>query len=458
MVGTQLTVEDDCAPIDNPAQINPCETLMQITPQLHTDSLPHNFTLAFGPFSPAGPVVLNPYAVKRLQNFHTPRPLEQAVDYTLAECGLLLPAEQKPKMNWGRPTTLTAWLHVTNACNLDCPYCYIQKSNARMTGKVGRRVVGAVFESAARNGFQSVKLKYAGGEATLHFELVQQLQAYAQSLAAKNGVDLQAVVLSNGTVWTPAMAQWLVDSGVRLMISLDGVGAAHNTQRPTRGGKGSFAQIERTVDHILLPAGVRPHISITLTGQSAYAAAGAVAWAIERDLPFSFNFYRETLLSTNLKALKLEEAQIIKGMRQAYRVVEKYLPTRPFLNGLLDRVQAEAHTHPCGVGQNYLVFTHTGQTAQCQMHQGNGTTISQTDDALGLVAQGDIPVIGVDEKEGCRKCIWRYRCAGGCPLETYRATGRFDVQSPHCNIYTTLLPDALRLEGLRLMKTEGCLT
>lgn len=433
-------------------------TLMRLAPQLYTARLPHNFTLAFSPLAPAGPVVLNPQAVERLQQFQHPQPLEQAVDYTLAQSGLLLPAEHEPTLSWGRPVTLTAWLHVTNACNLDCPYCYIRKSSQRMSTEVGLATIEAVFQSAEQNGFKAVKLKYAGGEAALHFKLVQQLHAHAQQLAAEKGLDLRAVVLSNGTVWTPDMARWLVDSGVKLMISLDGVGAAHDVQRPTRGGGGTFAHIERNVDHILLPAGVHPDISITITGRNAAGAADAVAWAIERDLPFSLNFYRENLLSASYHDLKLEEQQIIEGMRQAYRVVEKYLPIRPFLGGLLDRVQAEAHTHTCGVGQSYLVFTHTGQVAQCQMHLGEGKIFTGADDPLRLVSQGAIPVVSVDHKEGCRTCVWRYRCAGGCPLETYRATGRFEVQSPHCHIYTSLFPEALRLEGLRLLKIEGYIT
>jgi uncharacterized protein len=287
---------------------------------------------------------------------------------------------------------------------------------------------------------------------------VQRLHHYAQQLAQAKGIELRAVILSNGTVWTPAMARWLVESGVKLMISLDGVGAAHDALRPTRGGQGTFVKIEHNVDHILLPAGVRPDISITITGRNAHAVAGAVAWAIERDLPFSLNFYRENLLSARHQDLKLEETQIIEGMRQAYQVVEKYLPMRPFLSGLLDRVQAEAHAHTCGIGQSYLVFTHTGQVAQCQMHLGDSHAVTETDDALKLTASGLIPLVSVDDKAGCKDCLWRYRCAGGCPLETYRATGRFDVQSPHCQIYTTLFPAALRLEGLRLLKLEGLLS
>ncbi|MCS6937773.1 MAG: SPASM domain-containing protein [Roseiflexus sp.] len=58
----------------------------------------------------------------------------------------------------------------------------------------------------------------------------------------------------------------------------------------------------------------------------------------------------------------------------------------------------------------------------------------------------------VDEKEGCRTCTWRYWCAGGCPALTYRVTGRYDVKSPNCRIYQALFPEALRLEGMRVLR------
>jgi uncharacterized protein len=393
----------------------------------------------------------------RLQQFSRPQPLEQAVDFTLAAANILLPVGREPVIEPAAPTILTAWLHVTNACNLNCPYCYVRKSNQKMSLETGQRVIDSIFRSALKNRFQGIKLKYAGGEAALHFGLVRQLHSYAQQLAHRHNLELQAVVLSNGTIWTPEMAGWMAYNGVKLMISLDGVGEAHDQLRPTRGSKGSFAAIERTVDAVLLPNGIRPDISITITGRNAHATADAVAWAITRDLPFSLNFYRETGHSKSFEDFQLEENHIIAGMRQAYQVVEKHLPTRPFINGQLDRVQMAAHQHTCGVGQNYLVFSHTGAVAQCQMHLEQSQPFSDSDDPMNIIRNGDIPLISVEEKEGCRTCPWRFRCSGGCPLETYRATGRFDVKSPHCNIYSTLLPQALRLEGLRLMKVGGML-
>jgi uncharacterized protein len=86
------------------------------------------------------------------------------------------------------------------------------------------------------------------------------------------------------------------------------------------------------------------------------------------------------------------------------------------------------------------------------MHLDQPVSALLDSDLMVPVANGFIRQIPVDEKAGCRTCAFRYRCSGGCPLETFRATGRWDVSSPHCNIYKTLLPAALRLEGLRLLK------
>ena len=120
--------EDDCACPDKPFDLaialsaqKGYPSPMKVAPQLHTTALPKTFTLAFSPFAPAGPAALNQPAIRRLQEFARPQPLSQAIDHHLAACGLLIPAVQKPGLAWGKPTTLTAWLHITNACNLDCP-------------------------------------------------------------------------------------------------------------------------------------------------------------------------------------------------------------------------------------------------------------------------------------------------------------------------------------------------
>jgi len=83
------------------------------------------------------------------------------------------------------------------------------------------------------------------------------------------------------------------------------------------------------------------------------------------------------------------------------------------------------------------------------------TTINEEDPLQAIRDdKSGVQAIAVEKKVGCRACEWRYWCTGGCPMLTYRITGRNDVQSPNCNIYKALFPKALRLEALRLLKYE----
>lgn len=452
-------IENDCACPETPFLINPgtgVDVSHSQTKGLLLRDLPDGFTLAFSPFARGGPCVLSPGARRRLDQFASPLPLELPIDERLASEQLIQPESTTPGMHSNsKPARLTAWIHVTNACDLNCPYCYVRKSPDHMSEEVGYRALDQVFAAATQNGFKSVKLKYAGGEATLNLRLVRQLHAYGRQLAATTDIELREVLLSNGVRIRADDADWLAESSIKLMISLDGIGDTHDMQRPTVGGRGSFAALEQTIDNVLLPRGLKPEISVTVTRQNALHASDAVTWALRRNLPFSLNFYRETTLTASRADLALEEDLIIEGMRRVYAVIETNLPTRPLLNGLLDRMQAQAHTHTCGVGLSYMVITHEGRVSQCQMHQSEAYELAAESDPLQLVARGPIQNISVDNKEGCRECSYRYRCTGGCPIETFRATGRWDVQSPHCRIYRALFPDALRLEGLRLLKLNS---
>jgi uncharacterized protein len=101
-----------------------------------------------------------------------------------------------------------------------------------------------------------------------------------------------------------------------------------------------------------------------------------------------------------------------------------------------------------------MVIDHNGHVAKCHMEiQQHVTDISDNDPLQSLRndTQG-IQNLVVDEKQGCRECIWRYWCTGGCPVLTKRITGRYDAKSPNCKIYQALLPEVLRLEGLRLLQ------
>ncbi len=82
----------------------------------------------------------------------------------------------------------------------------------------------------------------------------------------------------------------------------------------------------------------------------------------------------------------------------------------------------------------------------------NKVTTVWDPDPLGTIRQDTFGLhLSVDERAECSECEWCYWCAGGCPLETYHTTGRYDLKSPKCSIYKQLLPEIIRLEGQRIL-------
>ncbi len=180
-----------------------------------------------------------------------------------------------------------------------------------------------------------------------------------------------------------------------------------------------------------------------------------VRYALDRDLTFSLNFFRDNDFAASFPDLRYEEQAMIDGLLGAFAVIEEALPRWSVLASVLDRGQLlEPRRHSCGVGQDYLVIGHRGQVSKCHMEVERTLGDVFSDDPLRLIRKDSTTVMNlpVEEKEGCRDCTWRYWCSGGCAVATFRATGRYDIKSPNCNIYKAIYPQALRLEGLRLLK------
>ena len=426
--------------------------------------------LLFNPVGHGGVVVINDAAHRLFRAFQRPATFDQAraaaseggeqaiaAMERLGELGMIHPdgVPQRPQFAEGR--VLTAWLHVTNACNLRCPYCYVNKSSDPMDEPTGRAAVEAVMRSAVDHGFTAVKLKYAGGEASLNHHLMRRLHGYARELAAERGLQLYATMLSNGVALAPDLIGWLRSAGIRVMISLDGIGANHDVQRPTLNGKGSFRLVERGISR-LIERDHPPHLSVTITSRNAHGVADVVRFALQRDLTFSLNLFRDNDCAAAFPDLRYEEQTIIAGLLDAFAVIEEFLPRWSVLGSILDRGQLlEQRQRSCGVGHDYVVIDQHGKVAKCHMEIEKTLGDVLTSDPLELVRQDKSTALNllVDEKEGCRDCTWRYWCTGGCTVATFRATGRYDIKSPNCNIYRAIYPQALHLEGLRLLKYAG---
>lgn len=465
----RISDQCDCAcPHTEPIEILsvPSDPMIcQAHPELSLFPVDLEYWAALQPTS-AGPVVLDANAVTLLRYFDTPRPVTniypqsstmEDLSATLNDflkLSLLVPSDFVLPRLTEIPETLSAWIHVTNACNLRCSYCYLNKTQESMNIDIGRRSIEAVFRSAVLHNYKGIQLKFAGGEPTLQMQLIADLHRYAQELSVQHGLVLDSVILSNGTRLTLATMKEIQNAGIHLMISMDGLDGSHDRQRPFLGGQGSAQSVKRVINE-LLEIDFVPDISVTVSNRNLEGLPALIEWLLKHELPFNLNYYRENGESASLIDLKLDETRMINTMRIVFRIIEANLPRRSLLSSLVDLANlAVPHSRTCSVGHSYLVIDHHGNVAKCQMDIKHPITTILHKDLVAIVQadQTGIHNLSVRDKEQCKTCQWRHWCTGGCPLLAFRATGRFDTKSPNCKIYKTLYPEVIRLEALRLLK------
>ena len=389
-----------------------------------------------------------PQAVERLEHatgFSLPE-VQRALE-AMAQAGVIRP--------WGAPlatapmeqrvSTLTAWLYLTQQCNLRCPYCYVPHRGARMSKETAKAAVAKLIETASRHSYSTLRIKYAGGEPLLNFSVLLAVHDAAKRLAKASGLKLEEVILTNGVLWDEEKLDFVAGEGLSLGLSLDGDEASHNRMRILPDGRGTFREVIHTLDGALR-RGITLSLSITVTAWNLDGVKDAVTIAMERGLPFNLNFVR----ARNPRSWVPQAEPLADALRSAFDIMEQHLASYPRpLTHVLDRSRFDfPHVRPCAAGRDYLAIRPDGGVAACQMEVEHPLSTIAAEDPLREVRLGSREHFEptVDDLPECSQCPWRYVCAGGCPL--LRGT---DIHRQYCSVYRQFYPELVRLEGLRLL-------
>ncbi len=445
-----------CATQTGPLVSSPPSATYTFPSDVYRAPLANEYEVAFNPRGTGHVVVLNKPAAEILDRFVHPAPLDHPLAHQLAALGILMPYPVPDTLPPALPTMLTAWLHVTSQCNLACPYCFASRRRESMTLETGLMAVERLFQTAQEEGFQGVKIKYAGGEPTLNMPLVRALHQQARRLAGRSGLQVNEVILTNGTLLDRPTLQWLHEENIRLSISLDGIGAVQDRLRPRLSGGGTFTQVASAVEDAL-DVGLRPHLSITVTRHNVDTLAEIGRFALDRGVTFNLNFVRPLPGQPHLMP---EPERLIAGVRSLLAMLNSRPHLFRLIDSLLDRCDLHApHRYPCGAGRTYIAVDPQGHVAPCHMlldsPQAKVTHVS--DIHLLERVRAAVHVLrnpAVDEKSRCRTCPWRYICGGGCPLLSRWYHGKEEASSPYCQVYRTLIPELLQAEGLRILRTQ----
>lgn len=134
-------------------------------------------------------------------------------------------------------------LTLTTRCSARCNYCFVKKTNERMTDEVAKRGVDLILEAPGRKKV----IELFGGEPFLEFDLIKEITRYATKKAKRNGKDLTLSVCSNLTILTGEQVAFIKDHGLKITVSLVGKKEYHDRFRFFMNGRGTYDCVVRNL-------------------------------------------------------------------------------------------------------------------------------------------------------------------------------------------------------------------
>jgi uncharacterized protein len=333
-----------------------------------------------------------------------------------------------------RPPVRALSLAVAQKCNLGCTYCYAEGGSfggaaASMQLDTALAALELLFGDVAAG--ERVNLTFLGGEPLLNRPVIRAATRRAREIAGERGVRVTFSITTNGTRLTADDADFFEEHGFAVTVSLDGVGAAHDGQRPFRSGRGSY---ERVIERVL-PLLERQHrmqvsARVTVTPRNVDLQATLDAFVA---LGFHSVGFSPLLRSPSgagemgsAELARMLDGMVACGEEFERRAVagERY-PFANAVNALREIHRGTHRPYPCGAGAGYLGVSASGELAAC--HRFVGDEDGALGDVLGGVDRDRqarwLHDRHVHRQEPCSSCWARYMCGGGCHHEVI-ARGR----------------------------------
>ena len=368
------------------------------------------------------------------------------------------------------PKITSAFLNLTNSCNLTCRYCFVEQKPEFMTLQTAKDAA----DFLAGNGQASIN--FFGGEPMLMWdEIIVPLTLYVHE---KYGDGFQLSMTSNGTLLDRERAEFMRGNGIGLLFSMDGGRATQEHNRPMRSGASSFDALEEKIPVILeyFP-GVM--FRSTVTEDTAQSLYHDILYAEEKGfkefftMPNCFEPWTDT--STLREQLRRYSEHYIDFMRRErdpiyFSQLEKYFRKILLRNTAIQREERRvsascAACGKCGLGAGkYAGININGDIVACQelfSHCDGFSAIGsiytgvRDDLRVKLASEYDsAPAVGDD----CASCPLDRICDGGCVANNYLLNGDVHkVPGIYCEWSRMLFGEAVYImETLGGEENERC--
>lgn len=198
-----------------------------------------------------------------LDEFKKERP---AVYQNLYDNGFIVPTDfdeiqHYRNIIWKRRYTTNSYnviINPTMDCNLNCWYCYeSHEKGSEMTSETVSHILSHIKNQYNQEHFKLLTISFFGGEPLLKPTVVEQILTEIKQFTTSEGIVLQVMFTTNGSLIGTKMLDLLKEYSVRFQITIDGDKELHNTVRHYKVSKkgtydviiGNLKQIGETLEN-----------------------------------------------------------------------------------------------------------------------------------------------------------------------------------------------------------------
>lgn len=337
-------------------------------------------------------------------------------------------------------------LHLTNRCNMNCTYCYVDDREPDfMDFETARKAVELAVASRQEG---SVGIIFFGGEPLIHKDLIYRIVGYCRQVKQETGCPFHFKVTTNGLLLDQEFLDFSQREHLFIALSHDGVREAHDRHRVDESGSGTFARLSEKIELLL---SYRPYapVMLVVNPDTVRYYCDSVQYLYAKGFKYlicSMN-YAAPWTKDDLKVLEAEYHKLADFYRERTLAEDKFYLS-PF------EVKMSSHIHKdtfcrerCELGMRQVSVGMDGTLYPCVQFVGNREyAIGDVESGVDVARRYELYTVNEEEKAECRECAVRERCNHHCGCLNLQATGRIDRVSPVlCAHERILLPIADRL-------------
>lgn len=315
---------------------------------------------------------------------------------------------------------LSAYLHVTQRCNLDCAGCYSLDAQRNALADAPLKDMERAVDELASAGVANLVI--SGGEPFLRSDLPD-IVAHAKAAGIA-----KVTVLSNGTCLTEDALARLAPHVDCVSVSFDGCSA----------DSPAFIRREQRFDELveavgaIREAGIPAHIIPTVHARNVEDLPAYVQ--LSRDLGATLNFSLLTCEPDDALASLLPGDEELRALGLGLLTLDGGKPL-----ALLDAPVGLNLTvkRNCGAGYREVSIAADGTVYPCHMLQrpelamGNVFTGTLAE-ALASDVSRKFRALDAAGFEGCSSCRYTRICGGGCRARSLFASGNLESRDSYC--------------------------